>query len=275
LKDFKQELKKIGAGRTATIFRYGQNQAIKLFKASFPRQAINDEFEIGRSLNTRGLSIPRTYELIEVDHTKGIVLDFINGRSMLQNLAKKPWFVLTYAKKMARLHFAIHKASIARNNWIKSLSKSLAEKISRVTLLSTEEQNAVLQDLASLPDGSALCHGDFHPDNILMSKDGLVTVDWITARIGNSVADVARTWLLLSMATLPEDKSRIEVFLAKHLRDSFCRSYLKEYQTLSNISLEDLEKWKLPVAAARLIEDVSDQENQNLLKFIRMKLNKA
>jgi thiamine kinase-like enzyme len=269
-----QELKKIGAGRTATILRYGENQVIKLFRSNFPQQAINDEFEIGRSLNSSGLSIPATYELIEVDHRKGILLDFIEGRSLLQNLASKPWMVVPYAKKMARVHFEIQQTKLAENNQIKPLRESLAGKISKVGILTAEEKKAILSHLSNLPEGSSLCHGDFHPDNIIMSKERLVTIDWITARIGNPIADVARTWLLLTMGTLPEDKSRIEVFLAKHLRNWFCRSYLKEYGKLSNLSLEELESWKLPVAAARLIENVSDHENQTLLNFIRMKLNK-
>jgi hypothetical protein len=271
----KQELKKIGAGRTATIFRYGQDQVVKLFKSTFPQTAINEEFEIGRSLNLSGISIPTTYELIEVDDTKGILFDFVEGRSMLQNLASKPWLVLRYAKKMANVHFNIHRADYKGSKFVKPLSQSIADKISRVNLLTSEEKTAILSYLSGLPDGSSLCHGDFHPDNIIMSKDRLVTVDWITARIGNPIADVARTWVLLTMGTLPEDKSKIEELLAKHLRNWFCRTYLKEYRTLSNLSLDELESWKLPVAAARLIENVSDQENQTILNFIRMKLSKA
>jgi hypothetical protein len=103
-----------------------------------------------------------------------------------------------------------------------------------------------------------------------MSKDRLVTVDWITARIGNPIADVARTWLLLSMGTLPDDKNAFEIFLTKYLRDSFCNSYIREYINLSKLPDSELESWKLPIAAARLIENVSDHENQNLLKFIRL-----
>jgi thiamine kinase-like enzyme len=270
-----KDLKKIGAGRTASIFRYGQDQVIKLFKSTFPQKAINEEFEIGLSLNLSGLSIPTTYKIIEVDDSKGILLDFIEGRSVLQNLASKPWLVLRYAKKMANVHFKIHRADFKRSKCIKPLSQSIADKISRVSLLTSEEKTAILSCLSCLRDGPSLCHGDFHPDNIIMSRDRLVTVDWITARIGNPIADVARTWLLLTMGTLPKDKSRIELLLAKHLRNWFCRTYLNEYRKLSNLSFAELESWKLPVAAARLIENVSDQENEKLLIFIRMKLNKA
>jgi hypothetical protein len=76
------------------------------------------------------------------------------------------------------------------------------------------------------------------------------------------------------MGTLPENKTAFEIFLAKHLRDMFCRSYLREYKKLANFSSQEFDEWKLPVAAARLIENVSDQENQNLLRFIGMKLKK-
>lgn len=268
----KQELKKIGAGRTATIFRYGQDQVVKLFKSTFPQTAINEEFEIGRSLNLSGISIPTTYELIEVDDTKGILFDFVEGRSMLKNLASMPWMVLSYAKKMAKLHYEIHQAKIVESKCIKSLKESLAEKIARVDLLTGKEKTTILIHLSKLQEGSSLCHGDFHPDNIIMAKDKMVIVDWITARIGNNLGDVSRTWLLLKMGTLPERKSATELFLATHLRDMFCRTYLKVYAKLSNFSYAEFESWKVPVAAARLIENVSGKENQKLLNFIRTKI---
>lgn len=269
------QLQKVGSGRTATIFRYSQKQVVKLFKPTFPRNAIEKEFQIGLTLNHFGFDIPQTYEIVNLNNDKGIILDYIPGSSMLNNLARKPWLVLSYSKLMAKLHFKIHTTSISQNQSIPLLKESLADKISRVSLLSREEKEVILSDLSTLKDGFSICHGDFHPDNIIISKDRLVTVDWITATIGNPIADVARTWLLLTMGTLPENKSAFEIYLAKNLRDLFCRGYLREYKKLSNFTADELEAWKLPVAAARLIENVSDQENQNLLQFIRGELRKA
>ena len=183
------QLQKIGAGRTATIFRYGQKQVVKLFKPTFPRKAIEEEFQIGLTLNHLGLDIPQTYELVDLNDNKGIVLDYIPGSSMLKNLAVKPWMVFPYSKQMAGLHFKIHTTPISKNQSISLLKESLADKISRVSLLSTEEKNAILSHLSTLERGSSICHGDFHPDNIIISKDRLITVDWITATIGNPMAD--------------------------------------------------------------------------------------
>jgi serine/threonine protein kinase len=268
------QLQKIGAGRTATIFRCGQKHVLKLYKPTFPRKAIDDEFQIGLTLNHLGLDIPKTYEIVDLNGNKGIVLDYISGSSMLENLASKPWLVFSYSKHMARLHFKMHTTPIVKNQSISFLKESLADKIARVSLLSLEEKNAILSHLSALKDGSSICHGDFHPDNIIISSDGLVTVDWITATIGNPMADVARTWLLLTRGTLPENKTALEIFLAKNLRDLFCRGYIREYQKLSNFASAEFEKWKLPVAAARLIENVSDLENQSLLSLIRLEIQK-
>jgi len=265
-------LKKINAGRTATIFRYGDEKVLKLYRPSFPEKVIDEEFQIGLQLNNVGLDVPHTHELVDYNGSKGIVFDFISGASMLQSLPKRPWKVFAYAALMAQLHFKIHSAQTSRVTGLTRLKETLHDKISRVSLLTSDEKELIISQLSELKDGSTICHGDFHPDNIIISSTRMVTVDWLTARIGNPVADVARTWLLLTMGTLPENKTALEVYLAKIFRDLFCRRYLSEYKKLSNYSHCQLEKWKLPIAAARLIENVSEIENRNLLKIIRSKL---
>lgn len=265
---------KIGSGRTAEIFRYSEDKVLKLYRAAFPRKAIDEEFRIGLYLNNIGLAIARTYELFELEGATGIVFEYIDGVSMLQNLAKKPWLLFSYSKQMARLQWHIHQTSLDINHGIPSLKESLEGRISRAPLLASEEKSLLVSHLRKLKDGSAICHGDFHPDNIIVSKNGLVTVDWITARIGDPIADVARTSLLLTMGTLPEGKTSFEIFLTKYFRNVFYNRYIRQYKKLSGLSDAVLEDWKLPVAAARLLENVSPTENQNLLKFIRTRLPK-
>ncbi|MFD1910018.1 phosphotransferase family protein [Paenibacillus rhizoplanae] len=59
----------------------------------------------------------------------------------------------------------------------------------------------MLSRLAELPDGEKLCHGDFHPDNILMD-DKLWVIDWMTGVRGNPAADVARSVIMFSIGGL-------------------------------------------------------------------------
>lgn len=266
---------KINAGRTAAIFKYNSTQVLKLYRNTFPKEAIEKEFQIGLYLNRLGIEAPKTYATRDYEGSKGIVFEYIPGPSMLQHLAKKPWKLFSGAVLMARLHRNMHTTPIPAGSEIPMLNKSLADKISKVALLNATEKASIISHLSSLKQGSVICHGDFHPDNIIMSKGGLVTVDWLTATIGNPMADVAQTWLLLTMGTLPENKTVFEILLAKYLREIFCSCYVSEYRRLSNFDSNEFEAWKLPVAAARLLENVSGQENQNLLKFIKRRLQKC
>lgn len=100
----------VGTGRTATIYRYDQNKIAKLYRPNFPKKAINEEFQIGLTLNYVSLDIPKTYKLVQLEKSQAIVLDYILGPSMLQVLASKPWRVFSYSKQMAGLHFKIHSA---------------------------------------------------------------------------------------------------------------------------------------------------------------------
>jgi aminoglycoside phosphotransferase (APT) family kinase protein len=61
----------------------------------------------------------------------------------------------------------------------------------------------VLEGLERLPQGAALCHFDFHPDQVLMTQRGPVVIDWMTAFRGHPLADVARSCVLLSFGQAP------------------------------------------------------------------------
>ncbi|MCD2349049.1 MULTISPECIES: phosphotransferase family protein [Clostridium] len=85
----------------------------------------------------------------------------------------------------------------------------LKSSISKVDLLSDDIKEKLYNYIDTLPDDNILCHGDFHPDNILITKDNAIIIDWMTAAKGNPLADVARTSVMLKFGNVP-GKSLIE-----------------------------------------------------------------
>ncbi|MDO5576698.1 MAG: aminoglycoside phosphotransferase family protein, partial [Fibrobacter sp.] len=64
----------------------------------------------------------------------------------------------------------------------------------------------VLEKIDALPEGDALCHGDWHPGNILMSNTGKhIIIDFMNVCYGPWQYDVARSYFLLSKGSLPEE----------------------------------------------------------------------
>jgi len=124
--------------------------------------------------------------------------------------------------------------------------------------LPLELRVALLNQLEQLPDGTALCHGDFHPENVLVGELGVYVIDWPNAMRGNPVADIARTTLLVLYSELPPDlPGRKEIM---QQREQFYQTYLEHYQTFSGLDSAQLQSWMPIVAAARLRDNIPAEE---------------
>ncbi len=50
---------------------------------------------------------------------------------------------------------------------------------------------------ATIAGGDTLTHLDLHPDNVVLTHDGPVVIDWTNSAIGLAGLDAANTWLTL------------------------------------------------------------------------------
>lgn len=260
-----QRGKLIGQGRTAEIFEYGENRVLKLFRTGFPKMAIENEFKVGLELCKKDLPVPKVDNFVEVEDRFGIVYERVNGPTMMDLLSSKPWQILKGAQKLAELHKAIQ---IQVNAEIPPLKSRLKKSIANSELLSDKIKADLCEILQSLPDRAVLCHGDFHPDNIIISPNKVVVIDWMTATIGDPLADVARTSIIFKFGVLPEHKSRIETGIINFVRGKFFSEYLRHYLKISGVSIDSIEQWEVPIAAARLIEWIPPGEKDKLLSFV-------
>lgn len=138
---------------------------------------------------------------------------------------------------------------------IPPLREKLERKLRAAKPLPERLRTAALEALEKMPEGDRLCHGDFHPGNILLSQPEPVIIDWIDSSIGNPLADVARTTILAlgSAATNPSRSARWGV-LATHTL------YLRRYFQLRSGGRDEYHRWLPIVAAARLSEGITELE---------------
>ncbi len=249
----------LAEGRTAEIFAWGENQALKLLRPGFSPDAIHTEAAKTRAVHQTGFTVPAVGEMVEVDGRQGILFERIEGVSMLHGLVNRPWTVVRVSRQLAQLHAEMHACSAPA---LPPQRKRMESKIKRAARLSDEVKGAVLEVLAQLPEGDSVCHGDFHPDNILLTARGPVIIDWIDATQGNPLADVARTLLLVTGGALPPEMPRRWVFTL--IRRIFRRVYLGRYFQLRPGGQDQLASWALPVAAGRLDEGIAEEE-ENLV----------
>lgn len=259
----------IGEGRTAEVIEYGEGRILKLYRDGIPGQHVDIEYQLSKLVYEQGVTTPQPYERVQIEGKQGIVYQRIAGPTLLQLMNRKPWLNFSCFKRMAELHFSLHQLDgIGEAGRQKRM---LERNITAAPILNEAEKSQILAQLALLPEGKKLCHGDFHPDNILMD-DKLWVIDWMTGVSGNPAADVARSVIMFSIGASPEGASSFTKGFITFARRRMTAQYLRKYLKLSGLSKAEVEPWILPVAAARLVEGLSLPEKELLALEIRRRL---
>jgi aminoglycoside phosphotransferase (APT) family kinase protein len=184
---------------------------------------------------------------------------------LLALFARRPWRIPAYGRLMAALHAQMHACRVPELPTQRSMFERRSQNEPAIP---DDLRLAARESLATLPDGDALCHGDFHPDNIILSLHGPVILDWMTASRGCPAADVARTLLLIRIGEPVYPLNPVMIFLLNRARNVFVGAYLKEYRRLTGTPQADIDAWRFVTAVARLVEQIPS-EREKLLAICR------
>lgn len=254
----------LARGRTSDIHALGRDAVVKVLRSGFPSELIQIEADKTRAIATTGVPAPRILDVTEVDGRPALVAERVDGDSLLNRLLDRPRQMVPLARLLADLHTDLATVHVET---LPGLKAKLAERIGTVTALSAEAKRSTLTRLSGLPENGSLCHGDFHPGNVILGARGPVIVDWLDATRGPGAADAARSHLLFSVAPPPQDLGlahRTAVVLGRTL---FGRTYLAHYRRRTGEHAEAIAAWTPVVAAARLSEGF-DGEAERLLALV-------
>jgi uncharacterized protein (TIGR02172 family) len=257
----------IGQGRTADVYAWGSDRVLKLYQSWMPAIPIEREFSITRTARSAGLPVPTADELVEIEGRFGIIFERVEGPSMLKVLERRPWRFAQNTRQLAELHAHMHTCTIPPGQYTQH--QQIERGIEMTEALPDEAKERITGVLAQLPEGQAVCHGDFHPDNVLLTSHGPVIIDWMTGTRGHPLGDVARTSLLFQTGGLPPRVPFHMRVIINATRAILHAIYLDRYLHLHPATRKQVSAWQLPLLAARLFEvDNYPQEQKIILKRI-------
>jgi len=245
----------IAPGRTADVYAWGSDQVVKLYHDWFGLENIQFEQKLARVVQSSGLPVPAVGEIIQVNGQNALLYQRVAGRAMWEILSHQPWRLFSFARRTAELQVQLH-TTVAPAD-LPNQRGRIKGKIEQAEALPEEMRQKALAALDALPYGDSICHGDFHPGNILLTDQGEVIIDWIDASLGNPLSDLARSSIIAlgaaSTAQVPQPGIRIILRL-------FHSIYLRRYFELRPDGVSEYRRWLPVVAAARLSENIPQLE---------------
>jgi hypothetical protein len=236
----------LAAGNVAELFEW-DGRALKLYRAPAAKRVAFREAAIHAAVEALGLPVPAVWGVRQIGGRWGILFDRVSAASFAERMRDDSATVATHLEILAGLQTRIHAHSAPH---FRSLRVRLAADIAGTTLFGQPRKQSLLRSLAAMPEGHRLCHGDFHPGNVLGELEQPLVIDWPDACRGDPAADACRSYLIMQLHA--ED-------LAAPYLDAYCR--------IAGVPRPTILAWLPYVAAARLAEDVAGEADR-LLRMV-------
>jgi aminoglycoside phosphotransferase (APT) family kinase protein len=160
-----------------------------------------------------GYPVPAV-DQISADGTN-LVMERLEGTSMVAVLGKRPWTLSAQGSLLADLHEQLHR--LPAPDWL---------------------------TVAPCGHGDRLVHLDLHPLNVMLTPKGPFVIDWPNAARGDGTTDVALTWVLVVAGGIPG--GRLKAALMGRGRSLLAKSLLRRFDPAAvRAQLHEVVAWKV------------------------------
>lgn len=230
----------------------------KFRKTHSPKHAVKEKI-VHNSLYNQGFSVPFVhYACLDNKYlgSQFLIMDFLPGKMLALVCGNDTNVVL------GRTHAELHKADSRQLNedmtkegfgreyyYLEARLNRLIKVTGRLFWL----EEVVLWLLENKPPECkqpSICHGDFHPGNLLGKKGEVSAIlDWSCCQVGDPTMDVASTLVVFNTAT-------------KHIIKSFdstteCQRYLESYNGERDLNEENLNYYQVLECVNHLISGIN------------------
>lgn len=162
----------LASGRDADIYEYGDGLVLRRARDG---RSLSYEARVMEYLHDQGYPVPAVEEISE-DGSE-LVIERVDGPSMVQAIGDAPWTVRHCARMLADLHLQLH--DIPASDFLRP---------------------------APLGTGEAVLHLDLHPLNVIIGRNGPMVIDWTNAALGDPDLDVGLAWVLMAAGEIPGNR---------------------------------------------------------------------
>lgn len=259
------KLKLIAQGGQADIYELDKEKIIRVLRNTNDERHLKAEMAVMNSLREKGKPVPRVYEYVLLEERPAIIMERINGISMMEEMTRKPLKAAKHGEKLARLH--LETADSAEGLELISIKVRAKQLVAGSELFSDEMKKFIFEIIEKMPEGNDICHGDFHPGNIIIAEDKYYVIDWFGATKGRKLSDIAHSYIIFkNLPDVPGISNWKRLGIVAVL-GRFTKRYLNTCYELEAFDYGEFSKWMVIKAAERVVYG-QKFEKYALIKFI-------
>jgi len=248
------------------IYAWGDDQLIRLFPHTVDKLYVEWFESVARALIEAGVPVPDVVGTVELSQGTGIIFERIAGPTLGDHLLHEADITDENLARMGRVfaqtHLRLH--DVRRVPAVPVGPRKFGPMIDFQAALSSAQQQALLAMLIDLSKGPfagdcgpCLCHGDYHPLNVMLSPRGPVVIDWENVHLGDPLADVARAMLILDglpieQPDLPTDRLPHVARFAQAYLDHYVALFSSKYEADEELVRQRIDAWRPVICAIRL-----------------------
>lgn len=260
-----KEMKLLATGGEANIYEVDKDKILRVIYKE-ESKADNVEEIIYPVLEKNKIYVPHIYEYLVIENKKSQLMERIDGDVLVKEWIKHPLSDEKQTYEFSKMHYNI--LQIKCNDSIPSLNDLINYFVNNVKIdLDENLVSKIMTVFNGLPIKNNLCHGDFHPGNILVSKDKKVIIDWSGVHTGNPISDVAHTYLLMSNVPQIPGQSRIQYFVMRKFGLKRANRYRNMMEELLHFDDKEFDKWLVVMSLLRIYCGLPSEKEERI-KFI-------
>ena len=186
----------IAMGNTAELYLL-DNKIVKLLNEDLPDTESSYEVKKQQFAYSSGLDVPEIYEITRFHGRQAIVMEYVQGQTIGELLLNNTKLAAHYFTICVDVQMRIHNIVVEPYS-LEPMVEKLTRQIVSGGILSEVQTNELLRRLHSMKFEPRLCHGDFHPFNLILGHERVTIIDWVDASAGDIRADIYRSYLLIS-----------------------------------------------------------------------------
>ncbi len=185
----------------------------KVFNETKPvSDVFNEALNLAR-INECGIRSPKALEVTKLEGDEAgwaLITTKVPGVTLAEKIEAEPQRFGEYLEQFVDLQIEIHGYTSPLLN---RQGDKYARMINSLEAINATTRYNLLERLDGLKKGTAVCHGDFNPSNVIVSEDGTLSVcDWAHATQGAPAADVAMTYLLFSLTSKEQAEAYLDIY---------------------------------------------------------------